>query len=80
MEPHEIERRLEHVLLRAPAGVPAEQLASMLALTRSGQPAAALTQLSSQLDAYRVQGPAEVLAEIRALGCALGVTVPDWVD
>lgn len=74
----EIQRRVEQLLRRAPAGVPAEQMADMLELVRAGEPGIALEHFYTQLDEYRVRMPPDVVAEIEALATSMGMQLPDW--
>ena len=73
MELLEIEHRLQRLLERFAGNVPPEQIEDAKDLVKAGEPGVALENYCSQLFEFDAAVPAEVLAELEALGRAMGI-------
>ena len=78
MKLDDIESRLRHLLTRFGDGLPSEQVEDMKELVAAGEPGIALENYCTQLLEYDVAVPSEVVAELEALGRAMGINESYW--
>ena len=80
MNLRDVEERLAVVLNNATGWLPAEQLADMELLAKSGEPGVALENFCTQLEEYDVAVPADVARELREIAGMMSMKVSSWIE